>query len=243
MRQLRSRAGYATCTIARRQLQSWAMSASVRVSDFEFVLAAKRRFLESARTPASAAWRTHLRQFVETLQGLLSIDRGAALACVVMAVHDLQQLASDGDAGASAAARIEEAFASPDRTSADVLACVETALTSLVTQPPRRTSQQIVRVLDVIEARYAEPLTIEHVAHHVSRARGHVASAFRRETGTTIHQYLTRVRMRHAAELLKLGEKVEAVMLMVGYRSKKSFYARFRAYTGQTPGAYRVVSS
>jgi AraC-like DNA-binding protein len=217
------------------------MSASVRCADFECVLAAKRRLLESARTTTSAAWRAHLQQFVQSLQGLVSTDRGAALACLVMTADDLQHLSGDGQA---CAAQIESALASPDRLPADVLATIETALAAIITRPPRqRTSQQIVRVLDVIEERYAEPLTLDVVARHVCRARGHVASAFRRETGTTIHRYLTRVRIRHAVELLRLGEKVEAVMLMVGYRSKKAFYAQFRAHTGLTPGAYRLSSA
>jgi AraC-like DNA-binding protein len=28
-------------------------------------------------------------------------------------------------------------------------------------------------------------------------------------------------------------------MLLVGYKSKKSFYSHFRAYTGRTPGCFR----
>ena len=48
------------------------------------------------------------------------------------------------------------------------------------------------------------------------------------------------MRIERAAALLRDGDKVEAVMLLVGYRSKKSFYQHFQALMGVTPGAYRV---
>ena len=87
--------------------------------------------------------------------------------------------------------------------------------------PAARTSDRVGSILETIERRYAERLTLDALARHVCRERGHVASQFRRETGFTIHRYLTRVRIQHAADLLRKGEKVEAVMLLVGYHSKK----------------------
>ena len=66
-----------------------------------------------------------------------------------------------------------------------------------------------------------------------------VARMFRRRTGDTLHGYLTAVRVARAREHILHGHKIEAVMLLVGYRSKKNFYRQFRAATGVTPGAYR----
>src|SRR4030095_15358228 len=100
-------------------------------------------------------------------------------------------------------------------------------------------SERIQKILEMIDRRYIEPLKIDTLARYVCRGRAHVASQFKRETGFTIHRYLTHIRMRHAVEMLRRGEKVEAVMLLVGYNSKKSFYSHFRTYTGQTPGCFR----
>lgn len=40
-------------------------------------------------------------------------------------------------------------------------------------------------------------------------------------------------------ELIAGGEKIEAVSLMVGYRSKKNFYRHFKAAVGMTPLTYK----
>src|SRR2546422_6772981 len=69
----------------------------------------------------------------------------------------------------------------------------------------------------------------------------HVATLFRQQTGQTIHHYLTQVRVHHAAALIRQREKVEAVSLLVGYRSKKNFYLHFKQQIGVTPGVYKEV--
>lgn len=101
-------------------------------------------------------------------------------------------------------------------------------------------SVRVRMMVSLMEERYAERLTVDDLARAVSRERTHVSNVFRREMGHTVHGYLTHVRMRHAADLVCRGEKVEAVMLMVGYRSKKSFYQQFRAHFGVTPGSFRM---
>ena len=54
-----------------------------------------------------------------------------------------------------------------------------------------------------------------------------------------MREYLTRVRLDHAAELIRHGVKIEAVALSVGYRSKKNFYEQFKRRYGTTPVPYR----
>jgi AraC-like DNA-binding protein len=45
--------------------------------------------------------------------------------------------------------------------------------------------------------------------------------------------------MQRAAELLRRGERVEAVALLVGYKSKTNFYRQFKRHFGVTPAALR----
>jgi AraC-like DNA-binding protein len=72
-----------------------------------------------------------------------------------------------------------------------------------------------------------------------SRSREHLARRFRLETGSTVHRYVIHVRLSHAAAEVQVGDKVEAVMLGVGYRSKRNFYRQFKRQYGSTPGTYR----
>jgi AraC-like DNA-binding protein len=66
-----------------------------------------------------------------------------------------------------------------------------------------------------------------------------LATLFHHQTGQTVHAFLTQVRVHHAAALIRAGEKIEAVSLLVGYRSKKNFYRHFKEQLGVTPTVYR----
>ena len=91
-----------------------------------------------------------------------------------------------------------------------------------------------------MRAHYDEPISLDSLAACIGRNAAYTATLFHRQTGTTIHRYLTRVRMRRAAMLLRRSEKVEAVMLQVGYRGKKNFYRQFETAFGVTPGRYKA---
>lgn len=101
-------------------------------------------------------------------------------------------------------------------------------------------SPHVRKMCVLIRTHYDERISLESLAACVGRNAAYMATLFHRQTGTTIHRYLTRIRMRRAALLLRRSEKVEAVMLQVGYRSKKNFYRQFATAFGVTPGAYKA---
>jgi AraC-like DNA-binding protein len=70
------------------------------------------------------------------------------------------------------------------------------------------------------------------------RQAAYFGQIFRKQVGMTVHQWITRVRLDHAAALIRDGVKIEAVALMVGYRSKKNFYRQFRRRYATTPQRY-----
>jgi len=102
-------------------------------------------------------------------------------------------------------------------------------------------SPPIASAVAFLDEHYLEPLTCGDVARTVCRHKGYLAARFRLETGLTMRSYVTRLRMQHASDLVAAGEKIESVMLSVGYRSKRTFYGRFREVFGVTPGQYRVT--
>ena len=186
-----------------------------------------------------------VQQLGRALEDLAGDEPRAALILLLSTAEEVRRAIGGGP---QHKALLESALAAPGATLQDRLVSLEAALIVMTErrQVPSIASERVRTILDIIERRYVEPLKIKELAGHVCRGRALVASQFRRETGSTIHRYLTQVRMRHAAELLEAGEKVEAVMLLVGYKSKKSFYSHFRDRTGRTPGCFRrrdVVSS
>jgi two-component system response regulator YesN len=99
----------------------------------------------------------------------------------------------------------------------------------------------IVRLmLDVIEHEYANVVTLRTLASLVGRQPAYLGRLFHQQVGATARDYLTRVRLDHAATLIRDGMKIEAVALSVGYRSKKNFYQQFRRRFGTTPVHYRI---
>lgn len=93
-----------------------------------------------------------------------------------------------------------------------------------------------------INAHYHKPLTLASIAGAVGRDKAYLATLFRQYTGITIHTYVVRTRLRVAQDLILRGEKIEAIALSVGYRSKKNFYRQFQDLVGCPPGAYRRLA-
>ena len=89
-------------------------------------------------------------------------------------------------------------------------------------------SQHVATMLRIINRRYYEPLSLELFSETLDRERGYLGRLFKKEVGCSMREYLARVRVRHAAELIREGTKIEAVILEVGYRSPKRFYDAFK---------------
>lgn len=215
------------------------MAFPVRYGHLQRVIDVKRRAMNAIAGGADTqSVSEEIRQLGRALESFATQEPHAALLLLLTTAEELRQAIGGTN---DLAATLESALASPDAPLQEVLGAVERALASMVERRTARseTSERVRRILDTIERRYVEPLKIRSLARDVCRSPAHVASRFRRETGCTIHRYLTQVRMRHAAEMLQRGDKVEAVMLLVGYSSKKSFYSHFRSHTGQTPGGFR----
>jgi AraC-like DNA-binding protein len=104
-------------------------------------------------------------------------------------------------------------------------------------------SPEVRQIRHLIHTHYREPLSLRSLARDVGRNAQYLSTIFHKQTGITVHSYLTVVRMNHAAKLLRRSEKVEAVMLLVGYRSKKNFYRQFSNSFGMTPGLYKAQHS
>jgi AraC-like DNA-binding protein len=95
-------------------------------------------------------------------------------------------------------------------------------------------------VFDVLERRFAEPITPREIAREVGLTPGHLTTLVGRHTGRTVGQWLTERRMREARRLLVGTDlAVAAVAGRVGYRDPGYFVRRFRREHGVPPQAWR----
>jgi AraC-like DNA-binding protein/two-component sensor histidine kinase len=99
--------------------------------------------------------------------------------------------------------------------------------------------EHVRRMLDRIEQSYSEPITLRSLSAELHRQSAYLGGMFRRVVGMSVHDWLTTVRLDRASTLIREGVKVEAVSMLVGYRSKKNFYRQFKRRFGTTPFEHR----
>jgi len=109
----------------------------------------------------------------------------------------------------------------------------------MVRHPPARS---LLRARDLIDARYAEPLTMPQLARAAHLSPAHFSRQFRHAFGETPHQYLLTRRLERAAALLRSTDRpVIEICFMVGLRSVGSFTSSFTRVYGSSPAAYRAA--
>jgi AraC family transcriptional activator of pobA len=95
-------------------------------------------------------------------------------------------------------------------------------------------------VFDVIERRYAEPISLREVADAVGLSAGHLTTVVGRRTGRTVQQWITERRLAEARRLLAETDlTVQAVAGRVGYADAGYLIRRFRAAHGVPPQEWR----
>lgn len=91
-----------------------------------------------------------------------------------------------------------------------------------------------------IKEHSAETLTLNEVARRVYMSPTYFSSYFKRKTGKNFIEYLTDIRMEHAARLLRETDLIIAkVCEDTGYNHAGNFHDRFKKYYDMTPSEYR----
>ncbi|MBN2982118.1 MULTISPECIES: helix-turn-helix domain-containing protein [Cohnella] len=96
------------------------------------------------------------------------------------------------------------------------------------------------KAMAYIETNLGKDVGLQQVARHVHLHPNHLSEVFKKETGMTFGDYVTRRRMRRAAGILSTTPaKISEVAASVGYADVKYFSQLFKKETGKTPSEYR----
>jgi AraC-like DNA-binding protein len=95
------------------------------------------------------------------------------------------------------------------------------------------------RVLSYLRRHYSEEITLDDVARATGRSRAYLAATFKRETGQTVWEVLTAIRLEHAkALLLERQLPIHAVARAVGYANPEHFSRVFLRHEHVPPSRY-----
>jgi two-component system response regulator YesN len=100
-------------------------------------------------------------------------------------------------------------------------------------------SRPVVKALGYMEECYSSPaLSLEAAAAGLSSAR--FSTSFKSETGVSFTDYLLKLRMEKAKELMRdPNRKIYEIAMMTGYSNIPYFSTAFKKYTGCPPSEYR----
>ena len=96
----------------------------------------------------------------------------------------------------------------------------------------------------VMNEQYAGSLTLRTIAAAVGSSPYHLCRIFRRETGSPLHHYLNRLRLRASLERLADGERdLTDLALSVGFSDHSHFTNAFRGEFGIPPSRFRALAT
>lgn len=101
------------------------------------------------------------------------------------------------------------------------------------------------KVTKLIETSYADPsLDLSYIADHTGYTASYLSSTFKRITGFSVVQYITKYRIEAARSLLSQeGIKLKEVCEKIGYSDVFYFSKRFKSFFGYSPSEYMKIAA
>ncbi|HHV97446.1 MAG TPA: response regulator [Clostridiaceae bacterium] len=101
-------------------------------------------------------------------------------------------------------------------------------------------SRTIEDIILYLQNNYNQEITIEFLASQVYLTPNYLCNLFKKETGKTINQYITEIRIEKSKEMLANTYKnIEEIANEVGYNDARYFSKLFRKIVGKTPSEFR----
>lgn len=100
--------------------------------------------------------------------------------------------------------------------------------------------QRINQIIRYVMENYAQPIALKEVATKANMSESAFSRYFHKTTNTTFNNFLTKVRIGHAATLLlETSDKIATICHNVGFNNIANFNRHFLKIKGMTPSAFR----
>lgn len=171
------------------------------------------------------------RAFLARFQQDFIQEIGFALKNAGVPLHDLFS-------GTDELLRMEKAIRYVPDMLAWVRACAGKAIA--LSRPEQAGKTVAQRVKDYVNHRLIYTFSREELARALQLSEGHIARAFRQETGMSISEYLARERIKLACRTIRqTGLPLTRVAEQCGFHDYPYFYKTFRKYTGMSPAEFQ----
>lgn len=94
----------------------------------------------------------------------------------------------------------------------------------------------IATIAGYIDSHYREPITLSYLSKKMHISKSYLCHLFKQETGENLHQYIKKVRVQKAKEIISRDTgKIYQVAEAVGFENVRYFSTIFKDITGITP--------
>lgn len=98
-------------------------------------------------------------------------------------------------------------------------------------------------ILHYIHHNYTSNITLESIAPLFGYNHSYLGKIFRKKTGVSFNEYIDRLRITRAKELLLQGStKIYSISKQVGYNNVDYFHIKFRKYVSMSPLEFRKAN-
>jgi AraC-like DNA-binding protein len=107
----------------------------------------------------------------------------------------------------------------------------------------KRLTWTMERIIDYIEGNSADRFSLKDLAARTGIHPGSLSRSFKESTGSSLFEYINRIRIRKSCLLLKRSRlSILDIGMSVGYNNISFFNRYFRRIMGMSPGEYRKLS-
>lgn len=93
---------------------------------------------------------------------------------------------------------------------------------------------------DIFDVDYNKTIDLSHISKQLGVSTSHLIRLFKQYRGLTPTQYIVKIRIDKATELLNQKDiSILDIAYMIGFKSLSNFYKCFKQQTGHTPNKYR----
>ena len=93
------------------------------------------------------------------------------------------------------------------------------------------------KVENYVRSNYMNPIRVERIAAELGLNRRYLSRCFKEKFGCSIQEYLIRVRLEEAEQLLLHGCSVKDAAILTGYEDASNFSRIFKKHTGRMPSS------